>query len=109
MKSGRLRESILIEKKIASRGELGEQDITWLKRAQVFAQLTVEMGNEVPKRNYEGDYEQPVTFLIRYRSDILSSDRIVHSGKTYSIDGMRPVSLTRHNDGLEIKGVYRDG
>jgi SPP1 family predicted phage head-tail adaptor len=107
MKSGRLRESITIEKKVTARGALGEQIVSWTKRAQVFAQIVAEMGGESPKRNFEGEYEQPVTFLIRYRTDISSADRIVHGSKTYSIDGMKVLSLTRYNDAMEIKGVHR--
>lgn len=107
MKSGRLRESITIEQKTASRGELGQEIITWTPRAKVFAQLTRQTGSESPKRNFEGDFEEPATFLIRFRSDIASGDRIVHNGKVYSIDKMQPISTTRHQDALELTGVHR--
>lgn len=109
MKPGRLRESIIIQKKITSRGALGEEVVSWATRATVFGEIVAQMGAEAPKRHFEGEFEEPVTFLIRYRNDVESSDRLFHNGKTYTIDGMRALSLTRYNDGLEIKGVHRAG
>lgn len=107
MRPGRLRESIVIMRKSVSRGEIGQEITQWTQRAKVFAEVNRDQSSESPKRNFEGEHEEPATFLIRYRSDISSADHIVHNSKTYSIDGMKPLSLTRYNDALEIRGVHR--
>lgn len=107
MKFGRMREVIELQRKRVIRGELGEQVTSWVTFGKVFAEVTFDMGTEAQRRHTEGEFETPATFLIRHRGDISSADRIIFRSKTYTIDGMRAVSVTRNLDGLELRGVNR--
>lgn len=107
MKSGRLRDVITIQRKQITVGDMGQQATAWRAHAQVFAQVKSEMGAEAPVRRTEGEYEEPITFWIRYLEDVNSADRILYKSKQYTIDGLRPLSLSRYNDALEIKAVHR--
>lgn len=107
MKFGRMRDVIEIQRKTVTRGELGEQVSSWATLAKVFAEVNFDMGSESPRRQTEGEFESPANFVIRYRNDIRSSDRILFRAKIYSIDGMRAVSVTRHFDALELRGTNR--
>lgn len=107
MKFGRMREVIEVQRKVVTAGELGEQKTTWATKARVFAEVTHDMGNEARRRQTEGEFEAPAIFVIRYRDDVSSADRVVYRSKTYSIEGLRPLSVTRNIDALEIRGVAR--
>lgn len=107
MRSGKLRDVVTLQRKETTRGDFGQEVVTWRTVGTVFAQVTQDGGSEAPSKRTEGDFASSVTFLIRYRSDVVSSDRLQYGGKTYSIDGLKPVSLGRYYDGLQITAVTR--
>lgn len=107
MKFGRMREVIELQRKTVTRGDLGEQITGWATFARVFAEVSFDMGSEAQRRQTEGEFETPATFLIRHREDVTSADRVLYRSKAYKIDGLRSVSVTRNFDGLELRGVHR--
>lgn len=108
MRSGKLRDVVTLKRKETTRGELGEEIVSWKSVGTVFAQVIYEGGGESPSKRTEGDFTNRVIFLIRYRSDVISSDRLEYQGKVFTIDGLKPVSLGRYYDGLEIIGNHRE-
>ena len=107
MKPGRLREIITLQRRVDDHDEIGQRVTTWQEYAKVYCQINYDMGNESPKNRTEGEFERPASFIIRHRTDVSSSDRIVYKQQIFVIDGIKPLSVTRYYDGLELRGVNR--
>lgn len=107
MKPGRLRDIIQLQRRKEQIGDIGQLEVSWVEYAKVFCEVKWDMGTEAPKNRTEGEFERPADFIIRYRSDVKNTDRILYKGQIYTIEGMRVLDLTRHQDALELRGVNR--
>jgi SPP1 family predicted phage head-tail adaptor len=107
MKPGRLREVITLQRRVDDHDDMGQRITTWQDYATVFCQINYDMGTEAPKNRTEGEFERPAGFIIRHRSDVNSADRIVYKKQIFIIEGMKPLSVTRYYDALELRGVHR--
>ena len=107
MKPGRLREIIVLQRRKDEIGEIGQVKPKWVDYAKLFCQVSYDMGSEAPKNRTEGEFELPATFVIRHRSDVKNTDRILYKSEIYTIEGLRVMNITRYQDAMEIKGVRR--
>ena len=107
MKPGKLRDIIVLQRRIEEIGDLGQLTPRWIEYAKVFCQVSYDMGSEAPKNRTEGEFEKPANFLIRYRADVKNTDRILYRNEIYTVEGLRILNITRFRDALELKGVHR--
>lgn len=82
-----LRRRIRIERKVATRDELGGEEYSFSLRAEVYAQVRYLTGRESLLANEMTATEQ-YEFIIRYRRDIEMTDRIVWKGQNYDIQSL---------------------
>lgn len=78
---------IRIERKVATRDELGGEEYSFSLRAEVYAQVRYLTGRESLLANEMTATEQ-YEFIIRYRRDIEMTDRIVWKGQNYDIQSL---------------------
>lgn len=107
MKSGRLRNRIIIQKQVSRKDKLGQLVNEWVDICTVRAEI-----RDVSGKEYQGSQaEQILTdckILIRYRNDITADMRVLCKGIYYDIKAvLEDVKRTR----LELmcqKGVRYD-
>lgn len=92
--AGSLRERVTIERLDIADDGAGGQIETWVRRADVWAEVKPVKGREIVSGERIVGAE---TYLItiRYRSDIALSDRIVWRGKTLDIDSVQNRDMRR--------------
>ena len=86
-------------------GEVTEQ---WSDLATVWADAIPLSGKE----NYSSDQNAPsqsYRFLIRHRTDIDTTNKIVWAGKEFDIHSINPYFKAGMNKITEIKGEWHDG
>lgn len=107
MKSGRLRNRIIIQKQVSRKDELGQQVNEWVEVCSVRAEIRDLTGKEY--QNSQAEQSQTdCKILIRYRNDITTDMRVLFDGIYYDIKAvLEDVKRTR----LELpcqKGVRYD-
>lgn len=82
--AGKLRRSITIQRKDSVPDGAGGWETDWVDRATVRAMLKPLSGRE--RMEYER-LQATVSYrcVIRYREDLLASDRVLYNGKAYAI------------------------
>jgi SPP1 family predicted phage head-tail adaptor len=82
---GALRERITIQRKVATSDGQGGHPVTWAVRAVVSAALEALTGREaILAQQITATFTR--AFVIRYRTDVSVTDRIVWAGRTLQID-----------------------
>lgn len=90
MRIGRMRHRVTIEKPDTVQDPVtGEMVPGWAAVATVWAQKRPSSAREF-KQSQAGQSEISGEFVIRYRSDVDATMRIVHKGKIYNIEGVLP-------------------
>lgn len=88
MKAGDLRHRVELQHKVSPRdpgsGEYGEP--VWQKLVAVWAQVSPLSARDLIAAQ-TAQSEATARVVIRYRSDVLPTMRIVHRGQIYSIEG----------------------
>ena len=75
---------IRMERKVSTRDAFGGEVISYTLRAEVFASVFNQRGREA----FLAQQMTPladIEFRIRWRSDVVETDRVVHDGKVYDI------------------------
>ena len=82
--AGKLRRSITIQRKVSVPDGAGGWETDWETRANVRAMLKPLSGRE--RMEYER-LQATVSYrcVIRFRDDLLASDRVLYNGKAYAI------------------------
>lgn len=86
-RAGNLDKRVTLERRIEADDDTGDPVPTWTQYAQVWAHVAPTSGGEVLA---EGQiHAQRMTrFSIRYRTDVLPTDRIVFDGVPYNIEAV---------------------
>lgn len=107
MKSGRLRNRIIIQKQVSRKDELGQLVNEWVDVCSVRAEIRDLTGKEYQNSQVEQS-QTDCKILIRYRNDITTDMRVLFNGIYYDIKAvLEDVKRTR----LELpcqKGVRYD-
>lgn len=81
---GQLDQRITIEKRTTTSNEFGETIETWSTRATVWAQARPLTGTE-RERPESTQGRANYAFVIRYRDDVLTTDRIMWRGRAFNV------------------------
>lgn len=96
MRAGRLRHRVTIQKPTEGDADsYGDTVASWSDVATaVPAEVTTLSGREAYQAN-QVHPEATVQVKMRYRSDVTTAMRLVHDGRTLSIDGLLPDARKR--------------
>lgn len=87
--AGKLRHRVRIERQATVLDSFGQQSTGWTLVATVWAAVEPLSAREFAAAS-QAQSELSARITIRYRADLLASDRIVFRGKTYNIAGVLP-------------------
>ena len=107
MLAGLLDRRVTVQRRTLTRNEYGEQVETWTEYATVYASRNDFLVASTGKESFSAlqtSAQETTRFRMRYRSDLLTTDRLVSDGRTYDI---KQISEMGRRDGLEIIGVAR--
>ena len=96
--AGQLDRRVTIEQRSVARDAAGGETVTWSTRAEVWGSRRDITGRDRIRADQKV-VEASASFLIRWRSDIASTDRLVCDGVTYDIQHMAEMGM---REGLEI-------
>lgn len=102
--AGELNRRVTIEMRTASRDAAGGEVVTWSTRADVWARKRDITGRDRLRADQKV-VEASAAFLIRWRTDIASTDRLVCDGVAYDIQHMAEIGV---REGLEIMAKRPD-
>jgi SPP1 family predicted phage head-tail adaptor len=89
---------VTLESRTVTRGQDGSEAIVWTQVAEVWAQITPLRGQE----RYSAGAEQPehdAMIRIRWRDNVSSGMRVVHSGRIWDIQSVLEVG---RREGLDL-------
>jgi SPP1 family predicted phage head-tail adaptor len=94
---GQLDKLIKIQRETLTGDGIGGDDLTWVDVSEEWAKAEPLSGAERPEAD-RPEAQARYMFVIRHRSDLLDTDRIVFNGQNYDIDfiqdeGPRPTYL----------------
>ena len=103
MRAGRLDQRVTIERRQVGSGGLGQPSNTWVPLATVWASVEPLTGREFIQAN---TLQSPVAARVRmrYMAGITTADRVVHRGKTYSLEAVIDARSAREELVLMCKG-----
>lgn len=84
MRTGRLRHVVNLERVVVTTNDWGQQVETWAAYATVWAGIEPLFGREYVAAQQETGHVM-VRIILRYRSDVLMTDRVTHGGKIYAL------------------------
>lgn len=100
MRAGQLDRRVELQHRVlGSRSASGEQAVTYATYATVWAGKRDLRGREYYAAN-QMNAEASTAFTMRYRSDVLATDRIVLDGMNYNV---RHIAEIGRRQGLEIQ------
>lgn len=87
MQAGKLNHRVELQRSTDSQDAYGAVTPVWTTYARPWAEVKQPTGNQIEKGR---TYSDTVTAVIsmRFRTDVLASDRIVDGTHTYAIDGI---------------------
>lgn len=103
MQVGKMDRRITLLRRTLTRNDLGEQVATYAEYATVWAEKRDVSGREY-LASQQIVAENTVRFFIRYRDDVLLTDRIVCGDRTYDLTHVAEIG---RRDGLEIVAFAR--
>jgi SPP1 family predicted phage head-tail adaptor len=94
VKIGELRSLVSLQRRVSTPDVYGGFVTTWTEYARVWAKIEPKRGIE---RLHSMQLENPITHdvFIRYRADVLESDRIVHLSRNFNVRSVRIVDEKR--------------
>lgn len=84
MRSGQLRQRITLQSKTAIQNTFGEEVITWVDFAEVWAAVEPNTGREFLEGR-QVTAEVTTMIRIRYRSGVIPTMRVVYGSITYDV------------------------
>lgn len=84
MRSGLLKEPIIVERSHIHKDEFGAENTVWQLHIQTRARVDDKGGNNIIE-NDERVFTRSLTFTVRIYHDIRNLDRIIWDGKKYQI------------------------
>ena len=93
-----LRRKIVIQRKVSTPDSIGGETISYATRCQLHADVKPLAGRELLLAQQFAPSAQ-MSFLVRYRSDILETDRVIWKGEAYDIQYLMEMG---RNVGLKI-------
>ncbi len=97
MIAGRLDRKITIQEPTTTLNDYGEEETTWSKVADVWAEVKQQSARETWGAGKVAETE--IAFKIRYRTGIDETCRVIYDSVNYDITGVREIG---RQDGLEI-------
>lgn len=109
MYAGKLTERITFQQKQTSRNAMGEELVTWIDVASVWAEAIPLRGNAFFAANQQ-QHTVDVRFRIRSRTGLSESMRLNWRGEPYDISALIP-GTAQHIGTIEIMAIngVRDG
>jgi SPP1 family predicted phage head-tail adaptor len=107
MNAGVLDQRVTLQSRTVVKDAYGQDTITWTTVAIVWAQVQALRGREFFAAA-QVQQEQTVKVRIRYRSDVLTTWRLVWKGVNHDITGVIPVGRKEMLEIMCIAGV-KDG
>ena len=101
MKSGKLTETIRIERATADINDAGTPTETWVRVAILRAER-VDQTTEEFMRGFGASDEEVVVFRSRFFDGIRSADRVIWRGQPFNIRQVTPIGRRK---GLELRCV----
>jgi SPP1 family predicted phage head-tail adaptor len=92
------RRRVRIERKVATRDEIGGEDISYSPRTELYADVRPVSGRE-PFLAQQFQVGEAYEFRVRYRTDIEPTDRVVWKQEIYDITAVLEIGRNR---GLRI-------
>ena len=106
--AGKLRERVTFEKRSDdTRDALGSQTSAWVEHATVWAQRIPGKGDEVPVTGQLA-VQVDETFVVRHRTDLLETMRLVWRGAAHEIVALSP-DVKREFITVQCTKGIRDG
>lgn len=87
LQAGKLRHRATLDHKTVSLDSYGAETVTWANFANVWASVEDLAGRELWAAQAEQG-EVTTKVIIRYRSDIVMTDRVTANGRTFDIIGI---------------------
>lgn len=97
------RKIVIVRQTSGTKNEFNEPDMIWQPIARLFAQFRQTSGREFFAAG-EVLSERKATFILRWRSDLLMTDRIQYSGIDWLISEIREIG---RREGLELQAYTR--
>lgn len=103
-RAGNLTKRVTLERRNETDDDVGEPVPDWTQYAEVWAHFAPQSGAELLA---EGQIHAPRTtrITIRYRGDVLATDRLMHGGVPYNIEAVLEREFRRD----EITLICTDG
>ena len=105
MRAGKLDKTISIERLAMTVDDYGTEVEGWTAVANVRAQL-VQASTEEFIRSFGSSSEAAVIFRVRYREDLLASDRVTYRGQAYNLKEIKELG---RREGLDLRCVAVGG
>lgn len=107
MRAGQLDQRVTLQSRSVTTDAMGQETITWLDIATVWAQCQAVRGREFFAAA-QVQQEQTIKVRIRYRADVSMLTRLVWQGRAHDITGVVPVGRKEMLEIMCLQGV-KDG
>jgi SPP1 family predicted phage head-tail adaptor len=107
MRAGDLDQRVTLQVRSVATDAMGQDSITWLDVATVWAQCQAVRGREFFAAA-QVQQEQTIKVRIRYRADVSTMHRILWEGRAHDITGVVPVGRKNMLELMCLQGV-KDG
>lgn len=94
MRAGKLDRTITLQRSTQTVTAAGTPAVTWSDFANVRAELMAGSVAETGQPFGEAD-NVTQTFLIRYRADLSTKDRVLYAGRAFDLVGIREIGRRR--------------
>lgn len=107
LSAGRLNKQVVIQSRSLAADEVGQNTITWVDVATVWAEVTALRGREFFAAA-QTQQENSIKVRIRYRADVDQTCRLMYQGKPHDITGVTPIERDSMLELVCLQGV-KDG
>ena len=87
---GELKERVILQSRSVTKDAYGQDTITWISTATVWARVRPVHGREFFAAA-QVQQEQTVKVVVRYRTDVQPTWRLVWQGRAHDITGVIPI------------------
>ena len=101
MKSGKLTETIRIERATGALNEYGTPEAAWTRLATIRAER-IDATTEEFMRGFGASDEQAVVFRVRFIEGVSNADRVIWQGEAFNIQQVTPIGRRK---GLDLRCV----
>ena len=92
--AGVLRHRLALQRATLTSDGMGGQTVAWQQYGSMRAHMTITSGMERGAHDRLEPIQRVVAYM-RYRSDVLASDRVVFEGKAYQIRSVKDVEFRK--------------